>query len=579
MASVESSVPSEWSSVIIDDENNSIATNLRNGGDADGENHMGDSNENINYVEIAAAKQPSAKERYAEFKSSFEKDHWADANPVWRKYPVPNPRLPTPSDDSIGWDVKNFPPQISKFQGTSNREIKDKLIHLVVNREWRNIIVHGNSGSGKSAIINTFCKEFYVNNVEDGRISLKDCTFSCVGNDVTKVGIRQWTKEVEKWMKKIDHKVKKTGASPTMKCILIDDLDHIPPKDQQLMRQLFDALDERGARFVCSCKNIKKLVAGIKGQAYILPMRRLPEIDVLHQTLKMCVTENIGYEKGAIQALFQYSGSDMGKVYKTLQAVFVKYAYLSWENMIKITNPELANIPKTILAQDAINPIAKCEKCTLVPPCQHISAFDLAEMGRRRRRELPRRDEDSMVCTRFAQTGCCKTFNEFGHCSLNHPLDIHSIVAPVQRCVVCSLPKPCGKCEYYKRRMLLSQYVEEKKSALGSYKGSKMNEILMLSSKKMAAASAAHQKAEVKEKIKERSANCKSGIDKLEIQLEQIQGWLRNNGDCIDSQLYKNKTKWINNNVDAAFYAIDRTLEEWRSKRDKEKVKGEGTEQ
>ena len=90
-----------------------------------------------------------------------------------------------------------------------------------------------------------------------------------------KNGARQWLKEVEKWQKKMVQKIKKTGVQPTLQCILIDDLDDVPPKDQQLMRQVFDAFDENGVRFVCSAKHPKTLVAGIKGKAYIQRMHRL----------------------------------------------------------------------------------------------------------------------------------------------------------------------------------------------------------------------------------------------------------------------------------------------------------------
>ena len=175
-----------------------------------------------------------------------------------------------------------------------------------------------------------------------------------------------------------------------------------------------------------------------------------------------------------------------------------------------------------------------------------------------------------MVCQRFKETGCCKSFNELGRCSLHHPLNIHSIIAVTARCPICSLPRPCQKCEYYKRRTHLEKYVGEKREALGSYKGTKMMEVLALAGKKTAAANAAHQKDSVKEKIKERTQTCKAGIDKLETQLEQIAGWLRNNVDCVDSGLYRSKTTWITNNVESAFYAVDRVLEEWRSRKERE---------
>lgn len=195
-----------------------------------------------------------------------------------------------------------------------------------------------------------------------------------------------------------------------------------------------------------------------------------------------------------------------------------------------------------------------------------------------RRRELPRR-ENSMVCARFAATGCCKTFNSHGHCSLHHPLNIHSIIQVTARCPICSLPKPCAKCDYYKRRAHLVSFVEAKKAETCSYKNANLPEVLALADKKFEAATRAHQKSELKDKIKERGVNCKTGIDKIETQLDQIDKWLTKNSDCNDSELYKAKTKWITKNVEKAFYAVDRALEEWRGRREKdeeEEKKGRG---
>ena len=46
-----------------------------------------------------------------------------------------------------------------------------------------------------------------------------------------------------------------------------------------------------------------------------------------------------------IEAMFKWTGEDLGKIYRTLQKIFTKYAYLSYDNVIKVTNPEEAFKP------------------------------------------------------------------------------------------------------------------------------------------------------------------------------------------------------------------------------------------
>ena len=133
-----------------------------------------------------------------------------------------------------------------------------------------------------------------------------------------------------------------------------------------------------------------------------------------HGALLTHSSREIGYEKDGIEAMFKYTGEDLGKIYRTLQEIFTKYAYLSYDNVIKVTNPEDAFKPMEIDAVAAIQPLQRCEKCTLIPPCKHITAFDLAQLGKERRRALPKRGPESITCARFAATGRCPAFNKLG---------------------------------------------------------------------------------------------------------------------------------------------------------------------
>ena len=201
--------------------------------------------------------------------------------------------------------------------------------------------------------------------------------------------------------------------------------------------------------------------------------------------------------------------------------------------------------------------------CTLEPPCNHLTVFDLAAMGTARRKELPKR-HGGIVCSRFKETGCCDVFNRVGRCSCDHPLNIHTIVSPVLRCPVCSLPAPCKKCEYYIRYQNLVKYLKEKKTELTTiYLANSIFEVEHLCDIKC---SRKGIKDDQMDKFEDRSAKCRTLLEKVQTQLEQIEGWTKNNSGCTDNTILDNKQKWISKNIDAAFYATDRTLKEWRDK-------------
>mmetsp|Transcript_10372 Transcript_10372/g.18781 ORF Transcript_10372/g.18781 Transcript_10372/m.18781 type:complete len:588 (-) Transcript_10372:41-1804(-) len=515
---------------------------------------------------FSAPSPPRPSIDLSKFKSSFETNHWSDNNALWRDHPVPEPRLPTKEEalpSAVSWDVSNYPTELSRFLGRQNLDTKNSLITLVTNNTFRNVCIHGPPGSGKTALVETFVKEFYTSNVEDGRITFKDCVYRTTGDKVAQ-NIRNFSKAVEKFKKHLDQKIKKYSIQPTMKCVLIDCLDSVPFGKQQNVRTLLESLDQHDVRFVFTCHSPNKLIKDLQKQAYLLPIKRLPQVDMLKIALTICVNERIGYEKAGIEELFTYTGDDLGKIYRTLQTIFVKYAYLSYDNVIKVTNPEMAFQPLVVDAAASIMPLERCPRCTLVPPCKHITEFDLAERGKQRRRELPKRGEGSLNCARFAETGCCPTFNKLGRCSCNHPNNIHTIRYPPKRCPVCSLPKPCNKCEYTKRRTELESFLNEKRTALkGVYKKRK-EELIELANTKLKINSG---HADKEEAISSKLNTCTEALEKLTLQVEQVQGWLNHNPDCVDNQLFENKRKWIGKNVENAFYVVDRALHDWGSNR------------
>lgn len=164
------------------------------------------------------------------------------------------------------------------------------LTHTSLLPSFVAVCVHGPSGSGKSAIADVFVREFYTNNVEDGRITMKDCVYRTTGEKVSQ-SVRKFVKAVEHWKKRLDHQVKKHQVQPALKCVLVDCLDQVPSHGQQTVRQLIEAMDSEGVRFVFTCDSPKKLIKEICAHSYLLPMKRLPQADMLKIALGLCLKE------------------------------------------------------------------------------------------------------------------------------------------------------------------------------------------------------------------------------------------------------------------------------------------------
>lgn len=101
-------------------------------------------------------------------------------------------------------------------------------------------------------------------------------------------------------------------------------------------------------------------------------------------------------------------------------------------------------------------PLRRCTKCTLLPPCAHVSMEALFDRLERVRSLYPRRGDakdnnkgDTVtLCPSFVATGVCRNIQALGRCCYAHPLALHAIDTSVvvQRCRVHTLPLPCSHC-------------------------------------------------------------------------------------------------------------------------------------
>ncbi|GMF47397.1 unnamed protein product [Phytophthora fragariaefolia] len=123
-------------------------------------------------------------------------------------------------------------------------------------------------------------------------------------------------------------------------------------------------------------------------------------------------------------------------------------------------------------------PLRRCRKCTLLPPCSHTPLEKLYSKIDQARASYPNTghkcvdaeavsvalinngDEsvtsvatttatlERVVCPSFGRRGICTNFQKLGRCRYAHPLNLHTIdtTALVSRCRVHTLPLPCLHC-------------------------------------------------------------------------------------------------------------------------------------
>jgi len=214
---------------------------------------------------------------------------------------------------------------------------------------------------------------------------------------------------------------------------------------------------------------IEKILIGC---ALIVTIPRPNHAIALEKLLIIATKECVGFDKEGIETIFSLcstskitddDGIDLGRIIAGFQRVFCARHFVSRENVLrelgrdsKIKSPEIC--AAAILAGDP--KYNRCPKCTLKPPCSHLTLEKLSELGLQRRSELPQRN-DAMDCEVFVRTGACRFFNKFGHCSLHHPLNAHTVLKPPLKCKLCTLNWPCDLCPYSIYRKALTEAITQ----------------------------------------------------------------------------------------------------------------------
>lgn len=171
----------------------------------------------------------------------------------------------------------------------------------------------------------------------------------------------------------------------------------------------------------------------------------------------------IGFTRDGLEALLRKCEFKLLSCMETLHQVFLAQFFVSLPNVEKLfpqksdDTRQAPPFPLSILAMN--EPLRRCPKCTLVPPCSHISMAMLYDKIQRMRKLYPKQDpiasspssaaDLTPICPSFLRFGVCRNIQSLGRCRYAHPLNLHTVDTSsiVKRCRVHTLPVPCMHCE------------------------------------------------------------------------------------------------------------------------------------
>jgi len=141
------------------------------------------------------------------------------------------------------------------------------LLKTLLEMNVLNILFIGESGSGKTSLINAIIHEYYINNLKEQ-------------------GITYYRVDVKTFCQT------PSGIPGKKKILVVDDIDFINEQSQQVFRNYIDKYSHN-VHFIGSCINTQKVIDSLQSRLTIIKKRNLPENKLVKIIGKICKLEKI----------------------------------------------------------------------------------------------------------------------------------------------------------------------------------------------------------------------------------------------------------------------------------------------
>jgi DNA polymerase III delta prime subunit len=217
---------------------------------------------------------------------------------------------------------KYKPKTIHKF------EIGDDIKHILttlLKMNNLNILILGDSGTGKSALLDAIVNEYYEDNFQQQNVLYI--------NNLKEQGIQYYRNEVKTFSQTYSNIINKK------KCIILDDIDNINEQSQQVFRNCIDKYSNN-VNFICSCTNIQKVIDSIQSRMIIIKLKPVNNNNLTNILNSIVINENINIDIDARDFLINLSNNSIRIMINYLE----KFKILNKRITINIAKQLCSNI-------------------------------------------------------------------------------------------------------------------------------------------------------------------------------------------------------------------------------------------
>jgi DNA polymerase III delta prime subunit len=183
-----------------------------------------------------------------------------------------------------------------------------------------NILFIGNSGSGKSILLNAIIRDYYSLSKTD---TIPDANVLFI-NNLKEQGINYYRNDMKTFCQS------NSTIKGKKKMIVIDDLDNINEQSQQVFRNYIDKY-KHNIHFISVCSNIQKIIESIQSRVYIMKLQPPTELEIIDIMNMIIENENIQICEEAKNYLIKQVNGSIRVLIHYLEKFYIYGNYVDYE--------------------------------------------------------------------------------------------------------------------------------------------------------------------------------------------------------------------------------------------------------
>ena len=158
-------------------------------------------------------------------------------------------------------------------------------IKTVMSLDILNILLVGNSGSGKTVMLDAIIREYYsdISTNTDNILHI---------NSLKEQGVQYYRGEVKTFCQT------RCSIKDRKKIIVLDDIDMIPEQSQQIFRNCMDKYS-KNVHFISSCSNTQKVIESLQSRFTLMQIHNLEISDISKILMRIKESEMIQLDREA----------------------------------------------------------------------------------------------------------------------------------------------------------------------------------------------------------------------------------------------------------------------------------------